>query len=144
MQRALAWLLHEYHRIDIIDEAGCPMTAEIAILNRNAVVLATDSAITSMVPSTSHGSVPKISHNANKLFALSNSDPLAVMIYNDSAFGPVPWETIIKDFRGTSRAHSTVEEHAQQFIEPSGRLQGLHLARQEHPSYHQHPGSGTE
>ena len=93
------------------------MTAEIAILNRNAVVLATDSAITSMVPSTSHGSVPKISHNANKLFALSNSDPLAVMIYNDSAFGPVPWETIIKDFRATSRTHSTVEEHAQQFID---------------------------
>lgn len=93
------------------------MTAEIAILNRNAVVLATDSAITSMVPSTSHGSVPKISHNANKLFALSNTDPLAVMIYNDSAFGPVPWETIIKDFRVTSRPHSTVEEHAQQFID---------------------------
>ena len=61
MQRALAWLFHEYNRIDIIDEAGCPMTAEIAILNRNAVVLATDSAITSMVPSTSHGRVPKIS-----------------------------------------------------------------------------------
>ena len=93
------------------------MTAEIAILNRNAVVLATDSAITSMVTSTSHGRVPKISHNANKLFALSTSDPLAVMIYNGSAFGPVPWETIIKDFRRNARSHSTVEEHAQQFID---------------------------
>ena len=92
------------------------MTAEIAILNRNAAVLATDSAITSMVPSESYGHVPKISHNANKLFALSGSDPLAIMIYNDSAFGPVPWETIIKEFRRTPQGHSTVEEHAEQFI----------------------------
>ena len=92
------------------------MTAEIAILNRNAVVLATDSAITSKVPSASNGHVTKIRHNANKLFALSTSDPLAVMIYNDSAFGPVPWETIIKEFRLTSQTQSTVEEHAEQFI----------------------------
>ena len=39
------------------------------------------------------------------------------MIYNDSAFGPVPWETIIKEFRGESESQSTVEEHAQHFIE---------------------------
>ena len=38
------------------------------------------------------------------------------MIYNDSAFGPVPWETIIKEFRRTPQSHSTVEEHAEQFI----------------------------
>ena len=92
------------------------MTAEVAILNRNAVVLATDSAITSVVSSASLGKIPKISHNANKLFALSTSDPLAVMIYNDSTFGSVPWETIIKEFRQTAQSHSTVEEHACQFI----------------------------
>ena len=39
------------------------------------------------------------------------------MIYNASEFGPVPWETIIKDFRPTSQTHSTVEGHAQQFID---------------------------
>ena len=95
----------------------CRMTAEIAILNRNAVVLATDSAMTSVVSSASLGEIPKISHNANKLFALSTSDPLAVMIYNDSTFGSVPWETIIKEFRQTTQRHSTVEEHAYQFID---------------------------
>lgn len=93
------------------------MTAEIAILNRNAVALATDSAITSVVSSVSLGKIPKISHNANKLFALSTSDPLAVMIYNDSTFGSVPWETIIKEFRRTATSHSTVEECAYQFID---------------------------
>ena len=93
------------------------MTAEIAILNRNAVVLATDSAITSLVSSDSLGQIPKISHSANKLFALSTSDPLAVMIYNDSTFGPVPWETIIKEFRKNVERQSTVEEYANQFIE---------------------------
>ena len=93
------------------------MTAEIAILNRNAVVLATDSAITSVVSSASLGEILKISHNANKLFALSTSDPLAVMIYNDSTFGSVPWETIIKEFRQTAQRHLTVEEHARQFID---------------------------
>jgi hypothetical protein len=71
------------------------MTAEIAVMNRLAVALATDSAATSV-----HGGVPKI-FNADKLFNLGDCCPVAAMIYEGSAFLGIPWETVIKQFRST-------------------------------------------
>jgi hypothetical protein len=52
------------------------MTAEIAIVNKNAVALAADSAVTLRDPSTS-----KIYNTANKLFMLSKFEPVGIMIY---------------------------------------------------------------
>ena len=73
------------------------MTAEIAILNQEAVALAADSAVTG----------PKIFTSANKIFSLSKYHPVGVMVYNSAQFiGGVPWETIIKSYRrdlGTER-----------------------------------------
>lgn len=67
------------------------MTAEVAILNREAVAIAADSAVTIGGPGS------KIYNTANKLFALSTVEPVAVMIYGADAFGTIPWETIVKD-----------------------------------------------
>lgn len=70
------------------------MTAEVAVINRLAVALAADSAVT-----LEKGGVAKIFQNANKIFELSYSKPIGVMFYNQAEFYGVPWEIIVKDFR---------------------------------------------
>ena len=52
------------------------MTAEVVILNREAVAVAADSAVTVT------GRGPKVYNTANKLFSLSAVEPVAVMIYH--------------------------------------------------------------
>jgi hypothetical protein len=79
------------------------MTAEIAIINKNAVALAADSAVTLRDPNTS-----KIYNTANKLFMLSKFEPVGVMVFGSAEFMSLPWETIVKIYRsqlaGTSFA----------------------------------------
>jgi hypothetical protein len=50
------------------------MTAEIAIINKNAVALAADSAVTLRDPQS-----PKIYNTANKVFMLSKFHPVGIM-----------------------------------------------------------------
>lgn len=77
---------------------GVAMTAEVAVMNRSAVALAADSAVTlSGVAPTAQ--VDKIFQNENKLFELSREHPVGIMIYNATSFFDIPWEIIIKDFR---------------------------------------------
>jgi hypothetical protein len=87
------------------------MTAEVAVMNKKAVALAADSAVSSG---------DKIYNSANKLFALSKYEPVGVMIYNYAEFMGVPWETIIKVYReqklGDQR-FDTVQEYADHFLE---------------------------
>ncbi|MEE5042887.1 hypothetical protein V2J81_05945 [Pseudomonas alliivorans] len=74
------------------------MTAEIAIMNRTAVVLAADSATT--VTSWKDGVQEKrYFKGANKLFELSRSGPVGLMIYGSAGLQGVPWELPIKAFR---------------------------------------------
>ena len=89
------------------------MTAEIAIMNREAVALAADSAVT-----VSQGGAPKIFATANKLFALSRHHPVGVMVYGNASFMEVPWETVIKLYRARlgSAAHATIQEYANDFV----------------------------
>jgi len=61
------------------------MTAEIAILNRNAVAMAADSAVTLQL---SGGQ--KIYNTVNKLFALSKYRPVGVMVYGGRRFHAHP------------------------------------------------------
>lgn len=70
------------------------MTAEIAIINRSAVTLATDSAVTLSV----HGQ-DKIYNCADKLFELSDQDPIGIMVYNNLEYMGIPFEVAIKKFR---------------------------------------------
>jgi hypothetical protein len=69
------------------------MTAEIAILNKSGIALAADSAVSIIASGNT-----KI-YNTNKLFMLSKYQPLGVMIYGNSEFMGIPWETIIKAYR---------------------------------------------
>ena len=84
------------------------MTAEIAVMNREAVALAADSAV----------SGAKVFTSANKIFALSMYQPVAVMVYDSAQFLNVPWETIIKTYRAElgSRSFATLREQAGHFL----------------------------
>jgi hypothetical protein len=90
------------------------MTAEIIVLNREGIAMAADSAVTSSV-----GNIDKISSSANKLFSLSDHYPVGIMIYGNSSFMGIPWETIIKVFRSRSLPRAgfpTIDEYAKHFI----------------------------
>ena len=87
------------------------MTAEIALLNKTAIALAADSAMTLQ-------GTGKI-YAGNKLFALSKYHPVGVMIYNNTEFMGVPLETIIKMYRrsvGTEPRQST-EVYVEDFLQ---------------------------
>jgi hypothetical protein len=84
------------------------MTAEIAVMNQEAVALAADSAV----------SGPKIFTSANKIFSLSKYHPVAVMVNDSAQFLGVPWETIIKTYRTRlgQRSFDTLREQAAHFL----------------------------
>jgi len=89
------------------------LTAEVVIMNRRAVVLAADSAVT--VPTFENGMwTNKYFKGANKVFELSNFEPIGVMIFNLSDLEGVPWEIIIKSYREQlgPRSFKTIEEYA--------------------------------
>jgi hypothetical protein len=100
---------------------GERMTAEIGILNKTAVALAADSAVTVQQPK-GH----KIYNSANKLFALSKYHSVGIMLFGSASFMGIPWETIIKVYRLELKKKSfrTLREYADDFIgfvERSGR-----------------------
>lgn len=70
------------------------MTAEVAVMNKSAIALAADSAVTIQT----HGK-QKIYNSVNKLFALSVIRPVGIMIYGAAEFMGVPWESIVKEYR---------------------------------------------
>lgn len=69
------------------------MTAEIAILNSNAVAMAADSAV------TIGREAGKVYTSADKLFQMSNNAPVGIMFYGKAALLGVPWETVVKCYR---------------------------------------------
>ncbi len=86
------------------------MTAEIAIVNRQAIALAADSAVT-----IGRERVWKL---ANKLFSLGPENDIAIMIYNNGEFAGFPWELIVKTFRAERRGilYKTVKECGDDFM----------------------------
>ncbi len=90
------------------------MTAEIAILNKSAVALAADSAVTVSVP----GYPTKVYNSASKLFTLSKYHPVGIMIYGGVELTGVPWETIIKHYREQlgDKSYDRLEDHADEFV----------------------------
>ena len=91
------------------------MTAEIAIMNKQAIALAADSAVTL----GGEGEGQKIFPSANKIFILSKYHPIGVMIYGNADFMGVPWETIIKIYRSklARKEFDTLKEYASNFID---------------------------
>jgi hypothetical protein len=91
---------------------GKDMTAEIAILNKGAVALAADSAVTISVGNSQE----KIFDSADKLFELSCHDPIAIMINNNMHFMEVPLQVIIKDYRTKCPHFDRVDDAALDFL----------------------------
>ena len=89
------------------------MTAEVAIMNREAIALAADSAVTFREEMG-----PKIFTSASKIFTLSKYQPVGVMIYGNSSLMGIPWETIIKIYRNKlgQKTFKTVGEYANNFL----------------------------
>lgn len=89
------------------------MTAVVGILNKHAVAIAADSAVT-----IGGNGGRKIFNKANKVFALSKQHPVGIMIYNSASFMTTPWETIIKVYRKQlgSNSFPTLKEYEQDFI----------------------------
>lgn len=89
------------------------MTAEIAIMNKTAIALAADSAVT-----IEQEKGQKIFYTVNKLFTLSKYHPVGVMVYGNANFMDVPWESIIKIYRAKLRKQQFPKliEYAEDFI----------------------------
>lgn len=94
------------------------MTAEIAILNKEAVALAADSAVTFGGPQGQ-----KVLISANKIFALSKYQPVGVMIYGTAEFMGIPWESVIKVYRAKmgKRSFGTLSHYADDLLRFLGK-----------------------
>jgi hypothetical protein len=89
------------------------MTAVLGILNKQAVAIAADSAVTIGGPNNH-----KIFNRANKVFALSKRHPVGIMLFNSASFMTTPWETIIKLYRKRLGDNSfpTINAYQEDFI----------------------------
>lgn len=90
------------------------MTAEIAIVNRSAITLAADSAMTMSV-----GGRRKIYASTDKIFELSEKDPIGLMIYNNLEFMGAPIDVLIRQFRSSPHCDKfpSIKEAAQAFFD---------------------------
>ncbi len=89
------------------------MTAEIAIMNRNAVALAADSAVT-----ITWGNGSKVYNGAEKLFALTKHHPVGVMVFGTGDLCRVSWELIVKQYRKRlgDKSFDSLDEYAIDFL----------------------------
>ena len=86
------------------------MTAEVIVMNRLGIAMAADSAVTI-------GNAKTYS-SAEKLYQLSETGPVGVMVYGNGTCLETPWETIIKGFRKHKAGGccDTVQNYAEQFF----------------------------
>ena len=89
------------------------MTSEVVLMNRGAVAMAADSAVT-----ISGGNYLKTYQSVDKLFPLVSGQPVGVMIYNNAEIMSTPWETVISLYReqAKGRALDTVDAYARDFV----------------------------
>lgn len=87
------------------------MTAIVGVLNKHAIAIAADSAVTL-------GNTHKVINCGNKIFTLSKYHPIAIMTYNNAAFMGTPWDIIIKQYRKELNRSSfeTVEKYMIDFL----------------------------
>lgn len=68
------------------------MTSIVGVLNKRAVAIAADSAVTV-------GNTHKVMNTGNKLFSLTKYAPVGIAIYGNASLMDTPWEVIIKCYR---------------------------------------------
>ena len=90
------------------------MSAGICIMNKNAIALAADSAVTI-------GGGVAIHNSVNKLFALSRKEPIGAIIYANANFMQTPVEVILKQYRreidSKCRYFNELEDYVIDFID---------------------------
>ena len=88
------------------------MTSEILIMNKSCVVLAADSAATVFM-----GEGQKI-FSTDKIYSLSKTQPIGMMLYDHSEISGLPVELIVKEFRNSIKdmTFPTLEDCAESFI----------------------------
>ncbi len=104
------------------------MTAEISIMNKRAIALAADSAVTI---ETRDGK--KIFNTVNKLFMLSKYHPVGIMIYGNAELMNIPWETTIKTYRKRlgNKRFDELKDYADDFINYLDNGNGLFPSSQQ-------------
>lgn len=70
------------------------MTAIVGVMNKHAVALAADSAVT-----ISSYNGRKVLNTANKIFNISKYEPVGLMVYSNASFMGTPWDLIVKLYR---------------------------------------------
>ena len=87
------------------------MSAEVVLMNKNGIAIATDSAVTI-------GDKTKIYNTADKMFMLSKYAPVGILIYNNSSLMGIQLELIIKQYREKigDKKFSKLEEYVEDFI----------------------------
>jgi hypothetical protein len=103
-----------------------PMTSEVCLMNRLAIVMAADSA-TTVTHWTERGSEARYFKGANKIFQLSDHHPVGLMIFDSAEILRVPWEIVVKAFRHElgKKSFNSLAEYAAEFfsfLEKSPRL----------------------
>lgn len=88
------------------------MTTIVGILSKGGIAFAADSAATVTSPSGQ-----KITHHANKIFALSRYQPVGVALYNNLSFMQIPWDAIFKSYRSNldRKSYGTLAEYISSF-----------------------------
>ena len=95
-------------------------------MNRLAVVLAADSA-TTVTDFTTRGREERYFKGANKIFQLSDYNPVGLMIFDSADILRVPWETVVKSFRVhlKNKSFNNLAGYAEEFfsfLESDARL----------------------
>lgn len=87
------------------------MSAGICIMNKNAIALAADSAVTV-------GQHLAIHNSANKLFALSKVAPVGAIIYSNAEVMGIPVEILIKQYKRDlgQKTFNFLEEYVNDFV----------------------------
>ena len=87
------------------------MSAGICIMNKNAIALAADSAVTI-------GQHLAIHNSANKLFSLSRRAAVGVIIYSNAELMCIPVEIILKQYKSELRdkVFLTLEDYVTDFL----------------------------
>lgn len=87
------------------------MTCEVAVMNKYGVALAADSAAT-------FGRGQKVYHAAEKLFQISQSPPVGMMVSGSAELMDMPWEIVIKTYtqQAGGRKFERLEQYADEFL----------------------------
>lgn len=101
------------------------MTSEVVVLNKQGVVIAADSAVTSN--GAARQTHPRYSKSANKIFDISPHGNVGVTIFANAAIDSVPWDVAFKEFRSkqTGAPLGTLDEYVakiRSFLAANARL----------------------